>query len=142
VWYARSTGSPFRGTIRRGRKPVREFLFFFASLAGAAVLTALAVILDPKSPVWFLLLWGGGGVFALCALAIMTDMIWRRLKDKKKDGAAQVSGFVGYIPDIRVADHPAVLALFDGVEADKLIPLLEADKITAWGRLGQGVPPF
>lgn len=44
-------------------------------------------------------------------------------------------------PDVRVADCPAVIALFEGPERDKLIPLLEAEKITAWGRRGRGEQP-
>jgi hypothetical protein len=42
-------------------------------------------------------------------------------------------------PNLRVADLPRVAELFDG---DKLIPLLEAEKITAWGRRGSGEPPL
>jgi hypothetical protein len=42
-------------------------------------------------------------------------------------------------PNLRVADFPRVAELFDG---DKLIPLLEAGKITAWGRRGSGEPPL
>jgi hypothetical protein len=42
-------------------------------------------------------------------------------------------------PNVRVADNPDVLALFDG---DKLIPLLEAEAITSWGRpRHMGEPP-
>ena len=46
-------------------------------------------------------------------------------------------------PDIRVADAPTVIDLFEGKERDKLIPLLEAEKITAWARpMGAvGEPP-
>jgi hypothetical protein len=46
-------------------------------------------------------------------------------------------------PDIRVADTPPIIALFEGKQRDKLIPLLEAEKITAWGRPmgGRGEPP-
>jgi hypothetical protein len=41
---------------------------------------------------------------------------------------------------VRVADHPAVVALFKGRERDKLIPLLEAERISAWGRKPTGNP--
>jgi hypothetical protein len=50
--------------------------------------------------------------------------------------------FAESYPDIRVADAPTVIELFEGKERDKLIPLLEAEKITAWGRLGFGDPPL
>jgi hypothetical protein len=46
---------------------MRELLYFMASLAGAVVLTALAVLLRPESPVWRGGLWGGIGVFVACA---------------------------------------------------------------------------
>lgn len=42
-------------------------------------------------------------------------------------------------PNLRVADFPRVAELFGG---DKLIPLLEAEKIIAWGRRGSGEPPL
>jgi hypothetical protein len=53
---------------------MRETLWFFASLAGAAVLTALAVILSPQSPVWRDLLFGGGYLLLACAVLIFLDM--------------------------------------------------------------------
>lgn len=45
-------------------------------------------------------------------------------------------------PDIRVADTPAVISLFESNERNKLVPLLEAEKIVAWARLGWGEPPL
>jgi predicted nucleotide-binding protein len=38
------------------------------------------------------------------------------------------------VPNLRVAEMPAVIQLFRGRDADKLMPLLEAEKITAWAR--------
>jgi hypothetical protein len=46
------------------------------------------------------------------------------------------------IPDVRVADEPLVLALFENSERDKLLPLLEAGKIDAWARSGYDSPPL
>jgi len=48
-----------------------------------------------------------------------------------------------HIPDVRVADRPAVLDLFKGHEVNKILPLLEAGLLTAWGRpMGSGEPPL
>jgi hypothetical protein len=47
----------------------------------------------------------------------------------------------GFIPDVRVADSPSAQSLFEGKDGDKLIPLLEAEKIFAWARpMGRGEP--
>jgi hypothetical protein len=46
------------------------------------------------------------------------------------------------VPNIRVADNPIALNLFDGTGRDKLFPLLEAGKLIAWARpMGAGEPP-
>src|SRR5260370_13463975 len=51
--------------------------------------------------------------------------------------------FADSTPDLRVADDRLVIALFDGDERDKLLPLLEAEKVTAWARpMGRGEPPL
>jgi hypothetical protein len=39
-------------------------------MAGAAILTALAVLLRPEAPIWKGLLWGGVGVFTACACVV------------------------------------------------------------------------
>ena len=50
---------------------------------------------------------------------------------------------IGNIPNIRVADDPVAVALFEGKEHDNLLPLLEADKIFSWARpMGRGEPPL
>lgn len=38
------------------------------------------------------------------------------------------------IPNVRVADCPSVVHLFESKEKDKLVPLLEAERLTAWAR--------
>jgi hypothetical protein len=53
-----------------------------------------------------------------------------------------VSSFSDSIPDVRFSDYQACDRLFDGSERDKLLPLLEAGKIDAWGRAGNGFPPL
>ena len=46
-----------------------------------------------------------------------------------------------HVPDIRVADLPNIVRLFEGKDGDKLIPLLEAEKLFAWARpMGKGEP--
>ena len=59
---------------------MREAIYFIASLAGAAVLSALAVLVPPQSPLWRDLLYGGIVVLLLCAVALAIDIIrrWRK----------------------------------------------------------------
>jgi len=52
---------------------MREIVFFIASLAGAAILTALAVLIRPESPLWKFLLWGGISIFIACACIVLID---------------------------------------------------------------------
>jgi hypothetical protein len=52
---------------------MRDVLLFFGSLAGAAVLTALAVLVRPENPAWKIILWGGIGVFVACACVLAFD---------------------------------------------------------------------
>lgn len=52
---------------------MRELFYFIASLAGASILTALAILLRPGSPIWKAILWGGIGVFIACACLILID---------------------------------------------------------------------
>jgi hypothetical protein len=53
---------------------MREILWFFASLAGAAIFTALAVIVSPQSPLWRDVLVGGAYVLLVRAVLIFFDM--------------------------------------------------------------------
>ncbi|MGQ0444243.1 MAG: hypothetical protein ACT4O2_03715 [Beijerinckiaceae bacterium] len=52
---------------------MRDFLLFIASLAGAAILTALAIMIRPESPFWKFVLWGGIGIFVACACVLLID---------------------------------------------------------------------
>jgi hypothetical protein len=54
---------------------MREIALFIGSLAGAAVLTALAVLIRPESPFWKGLLWGGIAVFVACACIVLFDYL-------------------------------------------------------------------
>ncbi len=46
----------------------------------------------------------------------------------------EASTVLSSLPDLRVADNPRVIDLFEGDQRDKLFPLLEAEKLTAWAR--------
>src|SRR5260370_1008383 len=46
------------------------------------------------------------------------------------------------LSDLRVADSPRVSRLFESDERDKLFPLLEAEKLTAWARPRKGNDPL
>jgi hypothetical protein len=54
---------------------MREILFFVASLAGAMILTALAVLLQQESPIWRWTLWIGIAVFTACACVLLIDYL-------------------------------------------------------------------
>jgi len=58
---------------------VRETLFFIASIAGAAVLTALAVLVPPESLLWKVMLYGGIVTLILCAVILLIDIVRRRI---------------------------------------------------------------
>lgn len=83
-------------------------------------------------------------VVLVVGLAIIGALLL--VRREPKDQAPLISTpdavpFADSYGDIRVADYPAVLALFKDPERDKLIPLLEAEKISAWGRKPLGNPP-
>lgn len=52
---------------------MREIVLAIASFAGAAILTALAVFLQPDSPFWKWVLWGGIGILTACAVILLID---------------------------------------------------------------------
>jgi hypothetical protein len=52
---------------------MREVANFIGSLAGAAILSALAILVRPEAPLWKFLLWGGIGIFVACASVIIID---------------------------------------------------------------------
>ncbi len=61
---------------------MREFIYFLGSLAGAAVLTALAVLVEPKSTIWSVIFWIGTIVFVMCAIALLIDIVWKTFHRK------------------------------------------------------------
>jgi MFS family permease len=70
---------------------VREIVLFIGSLAGAAVLTSLAVLVKPESPLWTWILWIGAAVFLVCAILLLFDIV-RGLPRKKIVSAIPRSG--------------------------------------------------
>jgi hypothetical protein len=110
----------------------------------------LAVAFGITSPGWrtalaFIQTWAPPAILAVGILLIYHYWYARRTPapDRKSETLKHQSPLDEFIPNVRVADSPNTMALFDGAEGDKLIPLLEAEKIIAWGRLagGAGEPP-
>jgi hypothetical protein len=89
---------------------------------------------------WIVWLWGIGALGALVFL-IVDAVRWLRKGQQANAPKEQDDNLSDHYPDIRVADSNAAIALFSGAEGDKLIPLLEAEKISAWGRLMTGGAP-
>jgi hypothetical protein len=93
-------------------------------------------------------------VAALMAIAYFSISILEKFKVLKRDERVALTDhapdenrskneFTSDIPDVRIADDPVAWGLFEATtERDKLLPLLEAGKIEAWGRLGNGYPPL
>jgi hypothetical protein len=99
---------------------------------------------DCQFATWIVWLWGIGTIVAV-AFLIFDGVRWifkRIAKASVELSPETESNLSSHFPDIRVADSPNTLALFDGKENIKLIPLLERERIMAWGRpRGIGEPP-
>jgi hypothetical protein len=54
---------------------MRELLLFAASLAGAVIMSTMAVLVRPESPLWRVALWIAIGVFLSCAILILVDYL-------------------------------------------------------------------
>jgi len=84
-------------------------------------------------PFWAWLL-----ILAAILVAAMLEYSARKTRpDRKPHGRMVVTlpaDLAEGIPNLRVADSPDALALFDAHEVDKTIPLLEAGKLKAWAR--------
>jgi hypothetical protein len=85
---------------------------------------------------------------AACAAILYIAWCFFRLSYRTKGAQALPSVdkpthlFADAIPDFRVADAPSAMKLFEGKERDKLFPLLEAERLTAWARpMYSGLPP-
>ena len=59
---------------------MREAIYFVASVAGAAVLTALAVLVSPQSLFWQAVLYRGIAILILCAATLLIDIVRRQFK--------------------------------------------------------------
>jgi hypothetical protein len=157
------------GTIPRGRASamsriiaaaVAAICFVFFALTQIANVVAIAhlpkdlrdaaVELALVSPT---LAWGIFWIGLISAIYFMHDILkqyragtlwpWRSRSPRLPPAMpATVSPTIAEaIPDLRVADDPSVIALFEGQERDKLFPLLEAEKILAWARPMKGGAP-
>ncbi len=88
----------------------------------------------------------------LASVPVGLFLIWLALRRGKGPLDPAVTQFAGAmppaqnefsndIPDVRIADDTVASGLFETSNGrDKLIPLLEAGKLIAWGRLGNGNP--
>jgi len=85
--------------------------------------------------------WGWLLILAAIIAIACFEYAFRKTGPKQRPSRATTE-FDGHVPNVRVADTPAVASLFADSDQDKLIPLLEAGKITAWARRGYGKPPL
>lgn len=76
-----------RSTEPAGERPMREFLYFVASLAGAAMLTALGIIYGPNSGIWGRVFYISAGILTLCAVVLLIDLVRRGTWPKKIAGS-------------------------------------------------------
>jgi hypothetical protein len=60
-----------------------QMISFIASLAGAAIFTALAVLIPANSPFWKWILWSAVVVSTMCAIAPLTRTVRRRIYTKE-----------------------------------------------------------
>ena len=108
---------------------MREIVFFVASLAGAAILTALAVLNPEASLLWKNVLRGGIAVLAICALVLFIDIIRRRWP-----------GFIGFAAKQKRVFVPPeltperLLSFFEENTAIQATELIK-DRIGQWMRV-------
>ena len=121
---------------------------FLTSLVGGTVIGALFRYDNWDPPVVLL-----AAIIAFAAFAsiyVAACRFWDRREGSAKSPTSAVappsvqqSPLIEEIANLRLADDPATLSLFDGAEADRFIPLVEGDKLTAWARpMGRGQPPL
>jgi hypothetical protein len=83
-------------------------------------------------------------ILILRLIFVAPFQLWRTEKERA-DGLAELKAHDqddSFIPNVRVADNPDAVKLFEGENGDKLIPLLEAERLSAWARpMGSGEPP-
>jgi len=61
---------------------MREFVYFIASFAGAALLTALGIIYAPSLGTWTVVAYLAAAILGLCAIALLIDIV--RRADRRK----------------------------------------------------------
>lgn len=141
--------------LRHGWRTVREVhtvIWLISDVLGVSlapvVLSVWALARGLPAPVIAAIAFVTLGISVLVLLAFLGYRAQRRGAAGKTSGtkAAPQSTAISadiaeHIPDLRVADNPSVIELFDGNEKDKLFPLLEANKLTAWARPMRGEAP-
>jgi hypothetical protein len=141
-WYDRGARADFGGTLLSFVFDWKGWIATTVGGSGGAIAFLKAAI-DGRSPldVW---------IFALLVVAALVTIVYLSisiLEKKSKTVAPQAAAsapneFANDVPDIKIADDYAAWRLFETPkERDKLIPLLEAGKLIAWGRLGKGIRP-
>ena len=146
-WYDRGSRADFGGTLLGLVFDWKAWIVtIFAGSGG--VLTFLLAAIRGRDPldVWVFALVVTASLMVIVYLAIS---LLEKLLRKRSGGRSEASDslstgneFADDVPDVRIADDAAVLGLFEITkDRDKLIPLLEAGKLQAWGRLGEGNPP-
>jgi hypothetical protein len=123
-----------------------DFKTAFAGGLGFVGMTFFgATNMDWSAPAVVLAALTAGGLVSFIMVGVR--LFWRlgpakAARETSVSNQAEVSEFASDIPDVKIADDPIAWGLFEtSKERDKLIPLLEAGRLIAWGRLGNGNPP-
>jgi hypothetical protein len=87
-------------------------------------------------------------LFILVSIVLWAHLLWRRIRGsinwfgpERQIQKVVPNTFAEDIPDLRVADSDLVMALFESSERDKLLPLLEAERLRSWARPMRGNEP-
>jgi len=116
---------------------------YFKVTTGGAIVTGVGLFLGRLASVPASWLWVGGLLlFTVTGLIILIVLARKAHREIKGLATTQINqnderlpdNIVDSIPDVRVADYPAMAALFENAERDKLFPLLESEKLAAWAR--------
>lgn len=96
------------------------------------------------------ILYGLAALAIILAILVLGSFLWERRTHHMPKSMPSVplnsisqNSLAHQVANLRVADDPAVVSLFDGDEGDRLLSLIEADEIITWARpMGQGEPPL
>jgi hypothetical protein len=103
--------------------------------------TALFTLAGVGAPIFTW--WVSGPIMAVCAVVagwgfwpVVKDLKWRRTK--RPVALSRPVNLPDGLPDLRVADHKQVAALFENQQRDILFPLMESEKLFVWARAMKG----